>query len=115
MPNLSAGFSSNLWIEWDDTHSIIAMWPMLRPQVFIRFNADMSLNIFDEIVMTMPETDFGDTELVSNRVGLLFSWNFRPKSWIYIALNDYRAQDAEGDVQPVYRISAVKAKYLLYF
>lgn len=115
MPNLSAGFSSNLWIEWDESHSIIAMWPMLRPQVFIRFNADMSLNLFDEIVMTMPETDFEDTELVSNRVGLLFSWNFRPKSWMYIALNDYREQDAEGTVQPLYRIGAIKAKYLWYF
>ncbi len=115
IPNLSAGFSSNLWIEWDDSHSIVAMWPMLRPKVFIRFNADMSLNIFDEIVMTMPETNFGERELVSNRIGAIFSWNFRPKSWIYIALNDFRAQDTEGEVRPVYRIDAIKAKYLIYF
>jgi len=115
IPNLSAGFASMLWLEWDDAQSIVAMWPMLRPKIFIRFNADMSLDIFDEIVMTIPETNFGERELVSNRIGAIFSWNFRPKSWIYIALNDYRAQDAVGEVQPVYRIGAVKVKYLFYF
>jgi hypothetical protein len=41
--------------------------------------------------------------------------NFSPKSWIYIALNDYRAQDEHGRLQPQYSIGAIKAKYLLYF
>jgi len=91
------------------------MWPRLRPQVFIRFNADMNLSIFDELVYAIPETNWGETELLTNRVGMLFSWNFLPKSWLYIALNDYRAQDAFGDLQHQYTISAIKAKYLVYF
>ncbi len=115
IPNLSVGLAGNLWIEWNDNGSIIAMWPRLRPQVFIRFNADMNLSLFDELVYATPETDWGETELLANRVGMLFSWNFLPKSWLYIALNDYRAQDAYGDLQHQYTISAIKAKYLVYF
>ncbi|GAI82468.1 unnamed protein product [marine sediment metagenome] len=67
-----------------------------------------------EFVMETPGTDFGETDLLSVRTGLLFSWNFSPKSWLYIALNDYREQD-QGEIKPQYLIGAVKAKYLFYF
>jgi hypothetical protein len=115
IPPLSAGFSSNLWVEWDTLNSIIAMTSLFRPRMDIRFTADVSMSIFDEIVMQTPETDFGSTEFLSNRLGLLFSWNFLPKSWLYVALNDYRAQDEQGELQPQYQIGALKIKYLLYF
>ena len=113
--HVSVGFSSNLWIEWDTLNTIIAMTPRFRPNVTIRFNATTNLSIFSEFVMFTPNTDFNDTELSSMRTGLLFSWNFMPKSWLYIALNDYRAQDEFGDLQPSYQIGAIKAKYLVYF
>lgn len=115
IPNLSVGLATNLWIEWGEEGGIIAMWPRLRPQVFIRFNADMNLNLFNELVYATPGTNLGDSELLANRFGLLYAWNFLPKSWLYIALNDYRAQDEFGDLQHQYTISAIKAKYLIYF
>ncbi len=114
IPQLSIGLASYLWVEWDTLNTIVAMWPMFRPRIDIRFNADISLSIFNELVTQMPGTDFNETELLSNRFGLLFSWNFLPKSWLYIALNDYRA-DEEGSLQPQYQIGAIKAKYLIYF
>ncbi len=114
IPQMSIGFESNLWIEWDTTNTIIAITPRLKPKINITFNADMSLSIFSELVMETPGTDFGNMELLSNRLGLLFSWNFMPKSWLYIALNDYREQE-DGELQPQYRIGAIKAKYLVYF
>jgi hypothetical protein len=50
---------------------------------------------------------------------LLYSWNFSPKSWLYIALNDYNSLDytlhPDGKMTQKYAIGAVKAKYLLYF
>jgi hypothetical protein len=88
---------------------------MFRPRVDIRFNADMTLSIFDEIVTQTPGTDFGELDLQWNRVGVLYSWNFMPKSWLYIALNDHRVQGATGELQPLYQGGAVKAKYLIYF
>lgn len=115
IPQMSIVLFGNLWVEWDTTNAIIAMTPMLRPKFDFRINADMNISIFNEFVMHTPETHLGDTELQANRFGVLFSWNFLPKSWLYVALNDYRAQDEQGTLQPIYRIGAVKVKYLFYF
>lgn len=113
--NLSAGLNTNLWIEWDTTSTVIAMYPRLRPNILFRFNADARLSVFSELVMFTQGTEYGKTELYSNRIGALFSWNFRPKSWLYLALNDYHAQNEYGEIDHQYQIGAVKMKYLLYF
>jgi hypothetical protein len=115
IPQIRVGLASYIWIEWDPDHSIEAIWPIFRPSIDIAFNADMNLRIFDEIVTRTPGTDFGELEYLWNRVGMLFAWNFMPKSWIYIALNDHREQNQFGDLQPIYQIGAIKAKYLIYF
>jgi hypothetical protein len=115
IPELSISLPSYLWIEWDTTNSIIAMWPMVRPRIDFKMNADVTFTLFSEFVMQAPGTDLGETALLSNRIGFLFSWNFLPKSWLYIALNDYREQDESGKLQPQYTIGAIKAKYLFYF
>ncbi len=56
--------------------------------------------------------------------GFLFSYNFRPKSWIYFALNEVQDRsdefDRENHLQPnrlhmVNRVNVVKLKYLFYF
>jgi hypothetical protein len=71
--------------------------------------------VFSELVFEITKGDPGKTDVLSNRFGILFSWRFLPKSWLYVALNDYREQDEQGHLQPQYRIGAIKAKYLLYF
>jgi hypothetical protein len=93
----------------------MAVTSLMRPSVFIRFNAYMNLNIFNELVLLTPRADVSGTDVWSNRLGMLFSWNFLPKSWLYIALNDYREMNESGAVGPIYRIGAVKAKYLISF
>jgi hypothetical protein len=115
VPQVRLGLASYLWIEWDPDNQVEAIWPILRPSIDIQFSADMKLRIFDEIVTQTPGTDFGELEYLWNRVGVLFSWNFMPKSWLYIALNDHRVQDEFGDLRPLYQIGAIKAKYLIYF
>jgi hypothetical protein len=115
IPQVRLGLASYLWIEWDPDNQVEAIWPIFRPSIDIAFNADMNLRIFDEIVTQTPGTDFGELEYLWNRIGVLFSWNFMPKSWIYVALNDHRVQDEFGDLQPLYQIGAIKAKYLIYF
>lgn len=56
--------------------------------------------------------------------GLLFSYNFRPKSWIYLAINEVRDRrdefDTIGNLLPnrlhvIDRASVFKIKYLFYF
>lgn len=107
--------NSSLWAEWDTTNTLIALTSGVAPRIDYRMNADISLALFNEIVMTTPKTEWGETDLLSNRAGLLFSWNFRPKSWVYLAVNDYRTRDVNGRLQLQNRIGALKAKYLVYF
>jgi hypothetical protein len=115
VPQVSITLPLYLWIEWDTTSTIIALTPLARPRIDVRINANISLGIFSEFVMQTPGTSLEDTDLLSMRTGFLFSWNFLPKSWLYIALNDYREQDDSGQLQSEYCIAAIKAKYLLYF
>jgi len=115
IPRISFTVSSNLWVEWDTHDKIIAMTPLVTPRLDITIRSNMTLGIFNELVMATPGTEISETEFVSNRIGVLLSWNFLPKSWFYIAFNDYREADEERILQPVYRIGAIKAKYLIYF
>jgi hypothetical protein len=85
---LSVGVNGNLWVEWNQNNHVIGMVPRLRPSLLWRISASMTLNCFNEMVMATPGTEVGRTTLSSNRLGALFSWNFRPKSWIYVAFND---------------------------
>ncbi|UCD04983.1 MAG: carbohydrate binding family 9 domain-containing protein [candidate division WOR-3 bacterium] len=114
IPPMSIVLSGNLWVEWDTTNTIVAMSPRIRPRLDIRFSADKSLAIFNDILLETPGTDIGETEFMSNRFGFLFSWNFLPKSWLHIALNDYREHHIDK-LEPVYTIGAFKIRYLLYF
>ncbi len=115
IPRISFILNGNMWTEWDTTSTIISVTPRLTPRLRLNLSKDMTLSIFNEFVMETPYTDFGETELLSNRIGLLFSWNFSPKSWIYIALNDYRVQNGGGQLELENQIGAIKAKYLFYF
>jgi len=56
--------------------------------------------------------------------GLLFSYNFRPKSWIYFAVNELQDRSDEFDgagmllrnrLHTIDRVSVLKLKYLFYF
>ncbi len=115
VPPLSVTLNANLWQEWDDAGKPLAIWPLLRLSPNYRITADMTLSAFDELFYYAPGTHATLAKLQTNRVGMLFSWNFAPKSWLYVALNDYQEIDGNGTMRPQYTISAVKVKYLLYF
>ena len=114
-PLINPGISANLWVEWDTLNAVATVTPRFRPYITFFFNSDLRLEVFNEMIFEMPRGDVDDATQTSNRFGFLFSWRFRPKSWLYVALNDYREQDDLGSLEPQYQISAVKAKYLLYF
>jgi len=114
IPPMSIVLSGNLWIEWDTANTIVAMTPRIRPRLDIQLTADKRLAIFNDILLETPETRVRETEFINNRFGFLFSWNFLPKSWLYVALNDFRQRENER-LEPIYTIGAIKVKYLLYF
>ena len=56
--------------------------------------------------------------------GFLFSWNFLPKSWIYLAVNEFQDRSEEydannnllpGRMHTTDRAGVFKIKYLYYF
>ena len=116
---LSTTLTSLLWVEWDQDKKIAAMTPIFRPRIDYRITAQMTLSLFNEMVAATPETDLARTRLQTDRFGLLYSWNFSPKSWLYVALNDYNSLDytsnPDGEMTQRYAIGAIKARYLLYF
>ncbi|MEO0227863.1 MAG: DUF5916 domain-containing protein [candidate division WOR-3 bacterium] len=114
MPRFSINFDSYLWVEWDTTNRIISIWPSATPRIDIKIMPTMTFGIFNEFVFNTPGTDFGKTEYLRNRFGFLFSYNFKPKSWLYIALNDYRTNLGQG-LALQNQVGAIKAKYLIYF
>jgi hypothetical protein len=103
----------NYW-EADPDGKILDVTSVLRPRIDYRINSRMAFNVYDELVLTTPRTSFDSTRITTNRVGFLYSWNFLPKSWLYVALNDFRVDMGEG-LTLVGRVGAIKLRYLLYF
>ncbi len=104
---------NNYW-ELDPAGEAAAITTPLSPRLDFRFNSRVNFNVYDNIVFETPETRFKDTKPASNRIGFLFSWNFLPKSWLYVAFNDYRVDAGEG-LTLASRVGAVKLRYLFYF
>jgi hypothetical protein len=117
---------NNYW-ELDPTGKVVAVTTPLSPRLDFRFDSRINFNIYDNLVFQTPETRFKETKPVSNRIGFLFSWNFLPKSWLYVAFNDYRIDPGEDlgsrtgcpflwhYLRLASRVGAVKLRYLFYF
>jgi hypothetical protein len=114
-PTIRPAMSGNWWIEWDKLNKVVSTTPIIRPNIYFRFKAPIELTIFSELVMNTQGANFSKTNLVRVRNGLLFAWNFSPKSWFYFVLNDSHSDDAQGKLQPLYQGGAIKIKYLFYF
>jgi len=115
MPRVGIQFNSNSWVEFDANSGVIAVTSVLTPRIHVVLTPKTNLSVFNEFVLLTPETNFGESELLSNRLGLLLSWNFSPKSWLYVAINDCREQDDGGELRQESSIGAIKVKYLIYF
>jgi hypothetical protein len=107
-------FSFNNWWECGLDGGVAGVTSVARPKVDFRIDAKMSFNVYSELVLVTPETRFRETEVAANRLGFLFSWNFLPKSWLYVALNNYSVNTGEG-CELADRVAAVKLRYLFYF
>jgi len=104
---------NNYW-ELDPQGKVVAVTTPLSPRIDFRFDSRLNFNVYDNLVYATPGTHFDSTRAVSNRIGFLVSWNFLPKSWLYVALNDFRMDTGAG-LSLVNRVGAVKLRYLFYF
>jgi hypothetical protein len=106
--------SGSNWWECNPDGSIAGTTTRLYPKIDFRIDSRIAFNVYDEIVLRRPAANFPYLPQQSNRVGCLFSWNFMPKSWLFVALNELGLDRGEG-LKLASLVGAVKLRYLIYF
>jgi hypothetical protein len=116
---LSLGTSLNVFVEGNPDNNIEDVTLNTRPFFSLTPVNNLNVRVYVDNVY-VHSTD----RLEQVIGGLLFSYNFRPKSWIYLAINEVRDRsdeyDSEGSLLPnslhlVDRACVFKVKYLFYF
>lgn len=113
---LQIGSTLNVFIEGNPRNDIEEITWNARPFVSLTPFNDFKIYTYVDNLLTRSS---GRLERVI--AGLLFSYQFLPKSWVYLAINDARDRgDAFGTRQPVPlqvrdRAAVLKIKYLYYF
>ncbi|MDY0082548.1 MAG: DUF5916 domain-containing protein [Ignavibacteriaceae bacterium] len=116
---LTVGTSYDMFIENDPDGNIEDITYNARP--FLSFTPVNNLN-FRVYVDNVFVRSANRIERIIG--GFLFSWNFLPKSWIYLAINEFRDRsneyDADDNLLPnrmhtTDRAGVFKIKYLYYF
>ncbi|HHS13656.1 MAG TPA: hydrolase [bacterium] len=119
MDFLRLGTSMNLFAEEDPNHRIEEITFNARPHFTLTPVNNMNVRVY---VDHLGLRSTGKLEQVIG--GFLFSWNFRPKSWVYFAVNEMMdrsdAFGGEGELLPERlhtreRACVLKLKYLVYF
>ena len=100
----SIHISPTVSIEWKEDRSIENISYIIRPSMDYFITKDLSLRFYAE-----PNTDTH----IHYFSGLL-SWNFRPKSWFYLAYNEER-DNTKGNWGLRNRILVAKIRYLFFW
>jgi hypothetical protein len=104
IPSLKFGLQVNSTVEWNPVGEIAAIGWILHPTVNYALTKDLQLRLYSEL----------DFDSRMHYLNLLLSWNFKPKSWIYLAFNE--SHDANRTNFPlIERIGIIKIRYLFFF
>ena len=116
---LELGSSYDMFIEGNPGGNVEAITYNARPYFSLTPVNNLNFRMYvDNVFLSESQ------KLESLIVGLLFSYNFLPKSWIYFAVNDFRNRsdefDTNGNLLPrrlhvTNRAAVLKVKYLYYF
>ena len=116
---LELGTSLSVFAEGNPDNRIEDITVNARPYVSVTPVNNLNVRVYlDNVYVRSAEN-------IQQAIGgLLFSYNFRPKSWIYLAINEVRDRsdefDGAGGLLPnrlhvTDRASVFKLKYLFYF
>jgi hypothetical protein len=116
---LNLGASLGSFIEFTPQNTIEEITWNWRPFISMTPINNLNVRIYIDQVYSR------DNRRVESLIGgFLFSYNFRPKSWIYFAVNELQDRSDEFDgggmlmrnrLHTIDRVSVVKFKYLFYF
>ena len=104
---LSSFVSSSTWIQRKPDGGVETVVYRLRQGIYYTITPGMMLKLYEE-------TPFEDgVGVLSFRIGASFKYNFLPKSWLYIAYNDYQLRRDDKSYYPQVRVFAIKIKHLI--
>ena len=115
---LNLGASSEIFIEGNPENKIEDITLTSRPFISLTPLNNLNIRLYvDNLYLKSSD------KLQRLLIGFLFSWNFSPKSWIYLAVNELKSRVNEFDnnnilnskLITVDRIGVFKVKYLYYF
>jgi len=116
---LQLGTSYNMWVEGNPSGGVEDITYDARPYFSLTPVNDLNVRVYVDNLYDSSSDHL--EQLIS---GLLFSYNFRPKSWIYFAYNELDNRDQQydnsGNPLPIRmhvaaREGVFKIKYLYYF
>ncbi len=104
------GTSFDMWIEGNPNNDIEEITYNARPWVSVTPVNDLNFYIYvDNLYLRSTQ------QMERIFLGVLFSYQFSPKSWIYLALNEARDRNnTERNMNLTDRVSVFKIKYLYY-
>ena len=100
-PGLKLNFEGSTTVEWRPDGSLEHVGWVWHPTVDWSVTKEIYLRWWNEVNM--------DTDI--HRSNLLLSWNFLPKSWIYLAFNQ-SIDTSGGNIRFKYRILVTKVRWL---
>lgn len=119
LKTLQAGTSLSSNMEFKPDRSVEDVVLNGRPFVSLTPINNLNIRLYVDLLY------FKSTDHLEQTIfGLLFSYNFLPKSWIYLAINEFRDRRAEYDpggmvlpnrLHVTDRAAVLKMKYLYYF
>jgi hypothetical protein len=110
LPVLNVGTSFEFWLEQNPSGDIEEITYNARPYFSITPIND--LNIMTYIDNTWRKNGTGIDRIF---LGFLFAYQFSPKSWVYLALNEtHDRYNNENVMNMTERVSVFKIKYLYY-
>ena len=116
---LSFGSSLNIFVEGNPNNAVEDITYNARPYFSLTPINNLNIKMYADNVFNQSSD-----KLEQVIIGLLFSYNFSPKSWIYFALNEIRDRSDEFDksdnllprkMHVQNRAGVFKIKYLYYF
>lgn len=116
---LKVGTAVNVYTEWNPDNRIDDVTSNARPYFSLTPVNNLNVRVYVDNVYVRST---GKIQQVIG--GLLFSYNFRPKSWLYLAVNEVRDRSPEYAVDGALlpnrlhladRVAVCKLKYLFYF
>ncbi len=104
------GTSFNVYVEGNPNNNIEEVTYNTRPYVTWTPINDLDIRLYVDNVLLQTSG-----KIEQSIAGFLVAYNYSPKSWIYLAVNEIRERDDFGMMRIADRVAVLKASYLYYF